>query len=86
MSHRFSKKFVIPSFDCHIGATDLSNTFDCYTGSRRWSTLTTITSCVGCFPSSLKGLTLDWFYSLSSRYLWSFEKVSDAFFNQYASQ
>ena len=36
------------------------------------------------FPSSLKDMALDWFYSLLSQSLRSFEKVSNAFFNQYA--
>ena len=35
---------------------------------------------------SLKELALDWFYSLSSRSLWSFKEISGVFFNQYASQ
>ena len=37
------------------------------------------------FPSNLKGVDLGWFYSLSSPSLRSFEEISDAFFNQYAS-
>jgi len=36
------------------------------------------------FPSSLKGVALDWFYSLPSRSLWNFEEVSDVFYKQYA--
>jgi len=38
------------------------------------------------FPSSLKGVALDCFYTLPSWSLRSFEEVSDAFFNQYASR
>jgi len=37
------------------------------------------------FLSSLKEVALDWFYSLPSQSLLTFEEVSDAFFNQYAS-
>ena len=38
------------------------------------------------FSSNLKGVALDWFYSLPSRSLQKFEEFSDAFFNQYAFQ
>jgi len=38
------------------------------------------------FPSSLKGVALDLFHSLPPQSLWSFEEVSNAFFNQYASR
>jgi len=38
------------------------------------------------FPSSLKGVALDWFYSLLSQSLRNFEEVSNAFFNQYTSR
>ena len=36
------------------------------------------------FPSSIKGITLDWFYSLPSRSLQSFKEVNNTF-NQHAS-
>ena len=35
------------------------------------------------FPSSLKGMALDWFYFFSSLFFQNFEEVSDACFNQY---
>ena len=38
------------------------------------------------FPSGLKGITSDWFYSLSSHSLGDFEEVRQAFFNQFASR
>jgi len=37
------------------------------------------------FPSSLKGVAFDWFYSLSSHSLRDFEEVRQAFYNQFTS-
>ena len=37
------------------------------------------------FPSSLKGVASDWFYSLLPRFLYNFEEVTKAFVTQYAS-
>ena len=37
------------------------------------------------FPSSLKGATSDWFYSLFLHFLHEFEEVTEAFLTQYAS-
>ena len=37
------------------------------------------------FPSSLKGLASDWFYSLKSGTLRNFEQVAQAFLSQYSS-
>jgi len=37
------------------------------------------------FPSSLKGATSDWFYSLPSHSLHNFSEVTEAFLIQYAS-
>ena len=38
------------------------------------------------FPSSLKGVASDWFYSLSSRLLHNCEEVTRVFLTQYASR
>jgi len=38
------------------------------------------------FPSSLKGVTYHWFYSLPKNSLRSFHDVIDAFYNQFASR
>ena len=38
------------------------------------------------FPSSLKEATYHWFYSLPKNSLRSFEDVTDAFYNQFASR
>jgi len=38
------------------------------------------------FPFSLKGVTLDWFYSIPSRSLHNFEEISQVFYTRYASR
>jgi len=38
------------------------------------------------FPFSLKGVTLDWFYSIPSRLLHNFEEVNQVFYIRYASR
>jgi len=38
------------------------------------------------FPSSLKSVAYDWFYSLPRHSLWSFEEVTQVFYHQYVSR
>ena len=38
------------------------------------------------FPSSLKGMASDWFYSLLPHSLHNFEEVTDMFLTKYASR
>ena len=84
-SHRFSKKFVIPSFDCYTRVINLVHHIRAYQVKIVVHSYDDFLTC-RVFSSSLKGLVLNWFYSLPPRYLRSFEGVSDAFLNQYASQ
>ena len=83
MSHWFSKKSVVPSFDCntrvidpiqHLRADQVKTVVHSHDDP--------LSCCV--FPSSLKGVALNWSYSHHSRSLKSFEEVNNVFFNQYA--
>ena len=38
------------------------------------------------FPSSLKGMASDWFYSMLPHFLHNFKKVTEAFLTQYVSR
>jgi len=84
MSHRFSKKFVILSLNCYTGVTDPIQYVRAYQVKMAVHSHDDLLLC-RVFPCSLKGVALDWFYSLLSQPLLNIEKVSDAFFNQYAS-
>ena len=84
-SHRFLKKFVMPSFECYAGAIDpiqhlcqyQDNMVVHFQDDFLMSRL---------FPSSLKGAAYDWFYTLPRQSLWSFEEVKQVFYHQYASR
>jgi len=79
-SHQFPKKFVITIFDCHTGVTDLVQHLRTYLVKITVHSNDDLLMC-RVFPSCLKGVALDWFYSLSSQSLRSFKVVSCAFFN-----
>ena len=78
ISHCFSKKFMIRRF----GATDLIQHLRAYQVKVAVHSYDDYLMC-RVFSSSVNGLALEWFYSLSSRSLRSFKEISDAFFNQY---
>jgi len=69
---------------CHTGVTDLVQHLRAYLVKITVHSNDDLMCRV--FPSCLKGVALDWFYSLLSRSLQSFEVVSCALFNQYASR
>ena len=81
ISHCFLKKFVISSFDCYTGVTDLVQHLRAYQVKMVIHSNDDLFMCQ-VFPSSLKGVALDGLYSLLSRSLWDFEEVSDVFYNQ----
>jgi len=84
MSYRFPKKFVVPSFDCYTRETDPVQHLRAYQVRMAVHSYDDHLLC-RVFSSSLRGVVLDWFYSLQSRSLRTFEEVSNAFFNQYTS-
>jgi len=84
-SHRFPKKFIMPSFECYYMATDPIQHLRQYQDKMAvHSHDNLLLSRV--FPSSLKGASYDCFYSLLRHSLWSFEEVKHAFYHQYASR
>ena len=81
--YRFSKKFIMSSFECYYGATDPIQHLRHYQDKMAvYSHADLFLICV--FPSSLKGTAYDWFYYLPKHSLWGFEEVKHAFYNQYA--
>ena len=62
ISHRFSKKFAIPIFDYYTEATDPVQHLWAYQVKMAVHSHNDYLMC-RVFPSSLKGVTLDWFYS-----------------------
>ena len=85
MSHQFLKKFMIPNIDCYtrvIGPVHHLRTYQVKMADPFHDD--PLLCCV--FPFSLRGVALDWFYSLQLRSLRNFEPVSNTFFNQYASR
>ena len=85
MSHFFSKEFVIPSFDYYTRVTDHIQHLRAYHVSMVAQFHDDLLMC-RVFPSNLKGVSLNWFFSLSSWSLWNIEEVSYVFYNQYVSR
>ena len=83
-THRFLRKFVMSSFDLYSGAIDPIQHLQHYQDKMVvYSHDELLMSRV--FPSSLKRVTSDWFYSLPSHSLRDFEKLKQVFYNQFAS-
>jgi len=80
----FLKKFTTLAFDYYSRASDpvqhIKHFRDKIVIYSRNDPLLCLT-----IPSGLKGVTSDWFYSLSSRSLYNFKEITESFLTQYAS-
>ena len=81
---QFPKKFSAPSFEYYGGTSDLMQHLRHYQDKMAVYSYDDRLLC-RLFPSSLKGLAFDWFYSLKSGTLHNFEQVAQAFLSQYSS-
>jgi len=81
----YSKKFMIPTFDCYFSLSDLIQHLHQYQDkmviyARNDPILCRI------FPSSLKGVASDWFYSLPLWSIHNFKDLIKLFLSQYSCQ
>ena len=79
----FPKKYTIPTSNCHSGQNDpiqdlRQNQNKIVIYAQNGPILCRI------FPSSLKGVVSDWFYSLSSRSIHNFKYLTKLFLSQYS--
>ena len=68
MSYKFPKKFIIPNFECHTRVVNHIQHLRTYQVKMAVH-FHDDHFMYRVFSSSLKGMALDWFYSLSSRSL-----------------
>jgi len=73
MAHRFPRKFVMSSFNLYSGAPNPIQHLWHHQDKLAIYSHDDLMSRV--FPSCLKGVTFDWFYSLLSHSLWDFEEM-----------
>ena len=81
---RFPKKFVMSSFDHNLGTSDPLIHLRQYQDKMALYAHNDLLF-YRAFPSSLKGVTYHWFYSLPRNSLWNYHEVTNAFYNQFAS-
>ena len=81
---QFPRKFSVPTFEYYNGTSDPMQHLRHYQDKMAVYSYSDALLC-RMFPSSLKGLASDWFYSLKPGSISSFEQVARTFLSQYSS-
>ena len=82
--YKFPIKFSTSNFDYYSGVNDAIQLIRHFGDKMVIYALNDPIMCLA-FPSSLKGSTSDWFYSLPLHYLHNFKEITKAFLTQYLS-
>jgi len=83
--YKLSRKFLTSTFDSYTGASNPIQHIRHFQDKMMFYFHNDWVMCLT-FPSSLRGATSEWFYSLPPRSLHKFTEVTEAFLTQYATR